>query len=768
MVNFFGHEFFHISKGDKLQDVMKKIGLIRGLRPEAGASSVPYNSGYYISKYASSGLKEEDLFDIAKSSGELVTILRALRGEMFRNGYKIKPKFMSKCPECGKEYQTKVTDCDECGGTQKMIVPDNKLVRDTELFLKRVNDNGQSLIELSEIVEDDANIIDRLFILFINDYEFNDLSGEIVSRKVREIIRVDPLAIRPLRDKSGNPGSIDDGQKVYFCLQHRNVLQRNEGKCHCGLSLKRAFYETQHGTSKQYYSEDEVVYENKYKKGFGDGWSPIASVWEKLLTLMAMDSYMREYYQNMGQPKGLLLFNSRNRDSIQNALNEAREQVRINPHSIPTIAIPDSGSTRGDTAQFINFMNNLNEMQYTEARNEFRKCIGAVFGVMPIFQADISVSGGLNNEGLQVTVTNRAIESGQRLYNDKVYPKILSALGLSDDWELVLEPSEERDEMAELQQKSLEIANAQAMLGLGYGVELDNEGEFHYSGRFATKPQSSFNPTSNSLFNEKPEAGLTNSFQGSPEPKEKSLSVFKVRYPIIGGSKEIVKEIMDKLQEVARFVRKRRSVFEAKAGLLKYSTELSGILKRGINDAIIKTYQESFNDTSREIGEGISLGTSDVEAINALTGNGILSKAYGSFSTDVSQQINELIGKSYQEAWDIDTLVGEMSNIIEEKKSDLYRIARTETQHVSNIARENSFMKVKDYDKILFKWINPNDYRTTDICKEIMERTKDGVTLEELKKIVNEVSIKHNGAGWTPRDFTGHINCRSTFSRYFG
>jgi hypothetical protein len=89
-------------------------------------------------------------------------------------------------------------------------------------------------------------------------------------------------------------------------------------------------------------------------------------------------------------------------------------------------------------------------------------------------------------------------------------------------------------------------------------------------------------------------------------------------------------------------------------------------------------------------------------------------------------------------------------------------IARTESQAVHNKMREYSYKKIDPEGKFKYKWINPLDDRTTDICRHLVSRTTGGVTLDTLKNLVEDESKK---AGFEPREFTPHINCRSTFVR---
>ena len=119
-------------------------------------------------------------------------------------------------------------------------------------------------------------------------------------------------------------------------------------------------------------------------------------------------------------------------------------------------------------------MRSPEEMQFIEVRNEYRKQIGALYGVTPLFMSDV---GGMGNEGLQVVVTNRAIQRGQTVFNEKILPKIAEATGVTD-YTLELVPNERRDEMAEAQLEAQKIANAMNMQAMGFKVILNEEGGF--------------------------------------------------------------------------------------------------------------------------------------------------------------------------------------------------------------------------------------------------------------------------------------------------
>ena len=93
--------------------------------------------------------------------------------------------------------------------------------------------------------------------------------------------------------------------------------------------------------------------------------------------------------------------------------------------------------------------------------------------------ADNTTSGGLNNEGMQILVTNRAVQMAQTVYNNYVFPFLIKQFGITD-WDLKLPPSEEEDEIASLRKKELEVSIAAAIKNLGFEVDMDEDGQFTY------------------------------------------------------------------------------------------------------------------------------------------------------------------------------------------------------------------------------------------------------------------------------------------------
>ena len=147
------------------------------------------------------------------------------------------------------------------------------------------------------------------------------------------------------------------------------------------------------------------------------------------------------------------------------------------PHFIPVMGI-EAESGKG-SVEWVKFMDSLKEMDYIQVKDDLRDRISAFYGVSKIFMADNSASGGLNNEGMQVLVTNRAVEMAQTIWNNYVFPFVTKEFGITD-WQLKLPPSEEEDEVAVLRKRELEVNIAGSIKNLGFEVDMDDEGRFRY------------------------------------------------------------------------------------------------------------------------------------------------------------------------------------------------------------------------------------------------------------------------------------------------
>ena len=418
------------------------------------------------------GITIPALYAVSNECLILRTVLSKLRQEMFRRGFYWEKKFHKKCIQCGDEFTHDVEQCDSCGG--QVRGPDADEITYPKWLLQQDNSMEQSFIHILHEMEHDLNVVDDAFLIFIKEYYVEPESKEISFFRVKEMVRGDPIFMRIVSDKRGVRGG-----RYKTCLIHRDQVKTHSesGTCEeCGMDLHDVHYVNMAGSGKtQYFVEGEVVHISKYNPSKLYGRSPVNTMWRQAMTLTAMDNYMYTAYQKRRMPKGIISVTTDNLESMKSFWKSVDEKMERDPHYIPKVGI-ESSTGRGGV-NWIKFMDTLEEMQYIGVRDEIRNRIAAYFGVSSIFMVDNGKSGGLNNEGLQILVTNRAVEFGQKVYTEVLFPKILKGMGVFD-WKLTLYPNEEEDEITRLRRDEQELNVAQRMVQLGFTPELlDNGGD---------------------------------------------------------------------------------------------------------------------------------------------------------------------------------------------------------------------------------------------------------------------------------------------------
>lgn len=594
--------------------------------------------------------EENFLYDLALHSDVLRTSLNVLRNRLFRRGFKIE---------------------------QKMDIADEVQKVKVEMLINKINRNGQGLATMLKPFEWDLNVQDNACLVAIKDYYFN-YYGQIIDNMTvtQEIVRGSPLKVRIISDLQGNRGVNPDGKKLFVCPANRGqVYNENEAERYdyidpqTGKEMRPAFYRGEIGNGEYvYYMEDEVFYTSKYNPTLTYGYSIIFAIWQKVVSLIQQDKYILDAYKKGRPPRGLLTIATSNYESAKKGWEYLKAEARKDPHAINPLLYESQG--QGQAAQWIDLMRPLTEMQYIEGRDEMRRSILAIYGLMPMMGGDVQSSGGLNNETSQIEVSDIAIEEGQKIYNEKVLPWILKQFGITD-WYVILQEPEEQDELEDQQILQSKIDNAQKMSQMGFVVQyFPEEKTFEFSEQ-ATMPMQN-QPFMN--------------FGKSDIRKNRVLKLFEKEKQLI-GDKAINKDIQE--------------------------------------DLINKLKDSIWNKTF----DGLSKQKSD--AVKDVIVNGLIENI----------ALNDIVERIVK--------IG-----VDKKQAEL--IARTEQTAIQNDAREIIF---NELDIKLVKWIGPDDNRTSDVCKEITKLTKNGVTLEQLKKIIKDVSAKH---GLEARDYVAHPNERHT------
>ena len=417
------------------------------------------------------GITLPALYAVSHENLILRTVQSKLNQEVFRRGYHWEKKFRKKCIECDEEFHHEVESCTSCGGEVRDPDPEQAIY--PKWLINQENSMEQTFMQVLSEIENDLNIVDDAFLILVKEYYVDPETGDVQFFRVKEIIRGDPIFMRIIADKRGVRGG-----RYKICRIHRDQVSYpgQENACQvCGSKLVDAHYVNMAGSGKnQYYTKGEVIHISKYNPSKLYGRSPVNTMWRQAMSLTAMDNYIYTAYQKRRTPKGIISVTTDNLESMKSFWKSVDEKMERDPHYVPKVGI-ESSSGRGGV-NWVKFMDTLEEMQYIAVRDEMRNRIAAYYGVSSIFMIDNGKSGGLNNEGMQILVTNRAVEFGQKVYTENLFPRMLREMDVSD-WKLTLYPNEEEDEITRLRRDEMEVNLAQRMQMLGYKPELMEEGE---------------------------------------------------------------------------------------------------------------------------------------------------------------------------------------------------------------------------------------------------------------------------------------------------
>jgi hypothetical protein len=397
----------------------------------------------------------------------LRSILNHIATETFRKGWDWKPKFVSKCRECDTEYHKEVETCLDCGG--EVRPPDKEQLEYAKVLLETENRMGQSFLEVLREIEMDLNIVDDAYIILTKEYFVDPSTGQPQFYRVKEITRADPIFMRMVADKRGMKGG-----KQYTSLLDRSFRTSDKDeKCpKTGLPVVPIHYMNLAGVGAgQVYTEGEVIHLSKWSPSKLYGRSPVATLWRQVNTLIAMDNYVYAAYQKRRMPRGVMVIKSSNLETVERTARNIQEHLERDPQYIPTVGV-ETESGRGGL-EYVRMMDTLEELQYIPIKDDIRQRISAFYGVSNVFMNDVS-GGGLNNEGMQIVVTNRALAASQNVYNFRLFPMLMDALQITE-WTVDLTPHEEEDEIMLMRKDEMMIRNMMQMKQAGFDATMRDD-----------------------------------------------------------------------------------------------------------------------------------------------------------------------------------------------------------------------------------------------------------------------------------------------------
>ena len=447
----------------------------------------------------------QDLYVLAYQVTEIRSVVLAILREVFRKGFAPwHQKFIRKCVQCGKEFEEEEEEhCDECF-VYEIVMQDvydeeleeivsrkvRKFKRDgsgeripvkttvpnffqqnpfDELSLN-ANSFHQSLLDVLHEFMTDILIADDGFLLMNKEYEIDPKTGTIANQKIFEVTRLHPaLTEYDIDRKDGLPE-----RSHFLCPVHREQQTHTApGRCdvvndlglRCNAKLLPAMYRYYWRGRYRYYLADEICHASFFNPSKTYGYSPVLTVFEKVLALVGADRTLYRYWYERRIPPGLIITYTDDPESLESEIERVKTQMLNDPNTFPWVAA-SARNNRGKT-DFVKLAYTFQELDYLPVRQEIRERVAMLWGVTPLFTGDASSVGGLTRESAQTAMHDNLIESYQAVINQHVLPHMLKQMGVTD-WEMKLVPPKESSEEIELGVEKLRIENAMQMMQLGY------------------------------------------------------------------------------------------------------------------------------------------------------------------------------------------------------------------------------------------------------------------------------------------------------------
>lgn len=686
------------------------------------------------------------LESLAKDEDEIAKAITARADEIYRNEFPvIVPKFARRCLECGAEFEDEeIDECPECGNDE-LDSPDPEERRDIKELFEHVNREGQSMRQVGKITDQDHSRLGVLCWVLRWTYltgprevggPLSDAST-VIDVRFEELLRGDPKRIVPVVDEDGRVGGV-----WWTCPLHRSeqVVSRAEFEAGqqtcpaCGCDLREVHYVELEGAAgrdleKFFFEHEIVMYAGHFPQSNGlDGLSPVHLVWLEQAILHWMDVYAAEYFNPHSErtPNKFLIIHTANPDSFERQLDDAKEDAQANPYKSGIFYNRiDPGQQANTEAQVVDVMGDQFLGQSEDLRKRFENHIRTVFGVTDVFDSELEDAGGLNNEGLQLEVTDRSIAAAQQDYSDGPYDELLRYLGY-EDWRIKFVPPREQD----LQEQRNAVALLREAAEIGLPARMEN-GE----------------PVIGDGEAEAPAQPDTDGFGDDPGPPDVDL-------PPPGEDGETGNATPD----------------DARAEGLR-------ALENGFKHVV---WDDGTTDVGQKAREPFFADRDDVpefvqEALRAAVRGGAITTISEKLPADVTRgDITDFFEAqlAQPQGWSLRSLTENYAEQFGVDEADARTAVRTQVSGLLNTSRELGYEAAPEGDEErVFKWIGPEDADNTDACRELRQLTNPdfGGTprpLDELKGLVAEVRTDHfpdfDGSDWTV-----HWNERHTFVEHF-
>jgi len=671
--------------------------------------------------------------------------------ELYRNKFPLlTPRYTQKCSDCGAEFDEEVDVCEFCG-SDDLEEPSAKQRTRAKQFFQSVNKEGQSLRQLYRFLARDGGRLGVWTHIIKKRYTYWDkptveIGGETVIRRgevhehAQELVRADPKRVKPVVDENGRIGGWWWACPV--CEDRTEAMKREPGRCdEHGVELREVHYAEvdevgDDEPTKVFFCDEVVDYASFEPRLAGkDGLSPLDSLWIKQAILHWMDMYAAAFYdqQNTNRyPGKMLIIHTSSKSAVDKQLAEAQDEKDEDAYAQGILynEVPAGSDGSGDSAQVIDMMSDEILGQSDQLKQDYKSDIRSRYGLVDAQDSELEDAGGLNNEGLQLSINDRDKASIHQDLMEGPLRKLMDSLGF-DDWEIRFVPPEGPEDDA----GTLETVRATALAeqnGLAYSID-DGRLELQDTDG-VVEPEPEPEPGAGSSDGED-DGGPLDLDQPAPNPEQNRA----------GGTSPDVDEAIRQLEAMQRdLVWGDTGAGDGVEQQASAEWLDSGDMPEFVQELIDRALQQG------------AVWMGDYDAPN-VTG--------GAVEDFFDEKLDQPQGWSRKS---LTTDFADRFNISEDQAAETLN---TQLTNVLNDAREIGYRQQGDTDGRVFKWVGPADDDKTDACWELLRETNprfggEPRPLDELKELVEEKREEHfpefGGSEWSV-----HWNERDTYVEHF-